>query len=182
MKIKVKVETDSELEVEADRLAVSNWTHTAPQIEMISFIATESVAKSVIATIQTGKKTALFKFHEKDVAKLSEEGYQIARSKLTKFNAVHVVAVAKTEGLVFGNMTEAVGAFIRSAEINTPVLPEWIPRLVELILAKKRIRALNCYRIEAYYCLFDSEDLDKIVTEELVAGRFTVNKETRRAS
>ena len=80
---------------------------------------------------------------------------------------MHVVAIAKVPGLMFGDLAAALEAHLFSSEINTPILLEWIPYLVEKLKADESVEILSSYAIDAYLADFDSQDLDRLVTEGL---------------
>lgn len=162
IKLKARSE-DLLLSVDVDRVA---WT-TEGHLAMISFVATESTAKSVIAMLQACKRSSCFEGASASQFRmvLSPLGYRIAKSKLGRFNAVHVVAVARIDGLIFGDLHESLSDFILSSQITTPVLKQWIPYLVDQLQEGQMIDQLHCYEISAYQCQFDSQALDEIVSK-----------------
>jgi hypothetical protein len=156
---------DLAIGVDVDRFASLD----TGELAMISFVATDSVAKSVIAMLQAGKKASAFTGANASrfQVSLSQSGYRITRAKLGRFSAVHVVAIAKVPGLMFGDLAESLEAYLFSNEINTPILPEWIPYLVEKLKAQESVETLTSYEIDAFVAEFDSQDLDRLVTEGL---------------
>ena len=156
---------DLSIGVDVDRFASLD----TGELAMISFVSTDSAAKAVIAMLQATKKSS--SFARSNVSgfqiPLSQAGYRITRAKLGRFSAVHVVAIAKVPGLMFGDLAEALEAHLFSSEINTPILPEWIPYLVEKLKADESVEILSSYAIDAYLADFDSQELDRLVTEGL---------------
>ncbi len=156
---------DLSIGVDVDRFAQLD----TGELAMISFVATDSAAKSVIAMLQAGKKSSSFTSSNSSryQISLSPAGYRITKAKLGRFSAVHVVAIAKVPGLMFGDLAESLEAYLFSNEINTPILPDWIPYLVEKLKAQESVETLTSYEIDAYLAEFDSQDLDRLVTEGL---------------
>jgi len=155
---------DLSIGVDVDRFASLD----TGELAMISFVSTDSAAKAVIAMLQATKKSSSFaRGNSGFKIPLSQAGYRITRAKLGRFSAVHVVGIAKVPGLMFGNLAEALEAHLFSSEINTPILPEWIPYLVEKLKADESVETLDSYVIDAYLADFDSQELDRLVTEGL---------------
>jgi hypothetical protein len=143
---------DLSIGVDVDRFASLD----TGELAMISFASTDSAAKAIIAMLHATKKSSSFtRGNAGCKIPLSQAGYRITRTKLGRFSAVHVVAIAKVPGLMFGDLAEALEAHLFSSEIKTPIFPEWIPYLVEKLKADESVETL------------DSQELDRLVTQGL---------------
>ncbi|AMV35724.1 hypothetical protein VN12_26765 [Pirellula sp. SH-Sr6A] len=173
MKATVK-SSDLELTVDVDRFTTAGTNiFDRSYIGMISFVATESVAKSVIAVLHLGKRGGWIEMEDESFT-VYPEGYEIRRMKLPRYRAVHVVAVAKVKGLLFGELEPALAAYLKSPEISTPILDEWIPNVIESLKDFGLIAPVKSFGISAHYCTVTSEQLDEVVTKLLQNKTITI--------
>jgi hypothetical protein len=171
--------TDMEIEVEADRFVTETTTFGGAQLIMVSFVASESHAKAVIAAMHS-KQRVHFNLAGKLVT-LHEAGYLVQRHKLPKFNAVHVVARAKDLTVAFydlegGDSAEinAVRRYLLSPQITSPIVEEWVPAVVAELQRIHSIKRLKGHGIGAYKFVFDSKAVDVVLTRLLKSGKISV--------
>lgn len=171
----VAVCNDMRLSFECDRFVVGPDT----KMGMISFVANASVAKAVIAMIQSGKRIASFD-RDDDTSNfnshvyLSPIPYRVAKERLPNFNAYHVVAIINRPSIVIGDVQEGIEARLFSEHITTPMLPAWVPYVSERLKLIGSIRELRAYNTKAYDLIFNDEDVDRIVADGLKKGKLLI--------
>lgn len=173
--------SDLQLSVDVDRFSAAGINvFDRSYVGMLSFVATESVAKSVIAMLHLGKRGGHFEFDDNESFSVYPDGYEIRRFKLPKYRAVHVVAVAKREGLLFGDLEPALTAFLKSPLITTPILDEWISSVVQRLQQLGLVGQVKSFGIPAHYCIVTSEQLDEIVSNLLRDRTITIPTKRQR--
>ncbi|XZE35324.1 hypothetical protein SH501x_000814 [Pirellulaceae bacterium SH501] len=172
--------SDLQLSVDVDRFSAAGINvFDRSYVGMLSFVATESIAKSVIAMLHLGKRGGYIDIEE-ETFMVFPDGYEIRRFKLPKYRAVHVVAVAKREGLLFGDLEPALTAFLKSPLITTPILDEWISSVVQRLQQLGLVGQVKSFGISAHYCIVTSEQLDEIVSNLLRDRTITIPTKRQR--
>jgi len=158
---------DSRLTLRCDR-AVWAGPNYGEALLMASCVGSSSSVKALTALVQSGKARGLLLATAS--MRTVEEGYNIAKAKLGRFDAVHAVIVAKYPGLFFGDMQSGVRNYILSDAIDTPVLDAWMPHIVKELLVRDMVFQPKCYGISAWICRFESNVIDDIVSTGLRNG------------
>jgi hypothetical protein len=179
----VAMAADMKLSFECDRFVVGLDSKMA----MVSFVANASVAKSVIALIQSGKRFACFDSQENSnyashVYLSTEAKYRVAKERLPSFNAYHVVAMLDVPGIVIGDAVQGIADMLFSEHITTPMLQEWIPFVSKRLVERNLVRQLRAYGTDAYALTFRSEDVDTIVADGLKRGKLLIPRKRKNES
>jgi hypothetical protein len=162
---------DSQLSACCDRV-VATGDH-CPVIQMFSIVAPSSIVKAMAAIVHREKSSDRISL-DSETAVLSKSGFVVHKSKLPRFDAVHAVFVSKTKGIVYGNKELGVGNYLMSSEINSPILPEWIPYIIKKLTELGKIKRLNCHGITAYSCRFNSGTVDGIVSQGIMSSAISI--------
>ena len=103
----------------------------------------------------------------------SDDGYRCYRHRLD-FDTFHLVAVAKTEGLLPALSTEALWQELTSPRYTTPVLRGWIGWLEEKLKAAEYLKPLGCFGCESGLLQMSGDDLDEVVEFGIREGQLKV--------
>lgn len=137
------------------------------QLMMMSFVSTASVVKTVIAAVRSKKQSTVFKYGPNRYIPLHDAGYQIAHSRLPKYDQVHVVMQVNNCRVLLGDVREQLGRFLMSKQTTTPMLASWLPTVIDHILEIQAVSAIDSLGIDAYKIEFDDNRLDEIVSKLL---------------
>ena len=162
---------DSQLSACCDRV-VAIGEH-GPMIQMFSVVAPSSIVKAMAAIVHRDKSSDRILL-DGETAILSKSGFVVHKTKLQRFDAVHAVFVSKTKGIVYGAKELGVGNYLMSSEIDSPILPEWIPYIIKKLTELGKIKRLNCHGISAYGCRFNSDAVDAIVSQGIKSSAITI--------
>lgn len=158
----------------AEQIRVTQHAHDNGTLVAMSFVATASIMKAVLAAVRAQKRHQYVRLNHTDVS-LSQAGYHIATQRLPRFDMVHAVMLAKDDNLIFGDVREQLGRYLLSPRTTTPMLERWVPVVIEEILQKKAVTMLTCFGFDAYRIEFKDNELDAIVTDLLQRKAITID-------
>ena len=145
-------------------------------------LVTDSVQAIGVRAMFTTKRGS-FSNGETNVSyEFDEAGYTVKIHRLPKYNLCHVVIVSKDPKLVVGEKVQAVGGYMLSNAIDTPIAAQWLPYLVGAIDTLDGIKPLACFGMEAYMVKFESKHIDKLVSDGIKCGAIKLSDYKLRAT
>ena len=163
-------------------LEVARYASYLERTAKVVSLITDSVQAIGVRAMFTTKRGS-FSNGESNVSySFDEAGYTVKIHRLPKYNLCHVVIVSKDPKLVVGEKVQAVGGYMLSNAIDTPIAAQWLPYLVGAIDTQGGIKPLSCFGMEAYAVKFESKHIDKLVSDGIKCGAIKLSDYKFRAT
>lgn len=136
-------------------------------VSMLSIVAGASTMRAVLAAFRLGNRRGVSCSGPLGILVLDPVGYSVATSRFPLYDTVHAIIQAKSPKYIYGDLKTSLQAYLMSSAINTPILPGWLDWVASQVVEYEAIERLNSYSINAYFCNFESDLIDAIVTDGL---------------